>query len=149
MDSSLENVPSTSQSTPKDDTQMSEDAGLNLSIEKSSNITFCEAPEKKGMEDIRHQGQELVENINRSRNADQTFMDDYQEKFVEKVTEMCQRMKGHMYMVYEQNSDEMQVRLQELSKVLENCSRLQNELLEASQALARLREDLTTSHKSE
>lgn len=38
-----------------------------------------------GMEDIRHQGQELVENINRSRNADQTFMDDYQEKFVEKV----------------------------------------------------------------
>lgn len=29
--------------------------------------------------------------------------------FLWQVTEMCQRMKGHMYMVYEQNSDEMQV----------------------------------------
>jgi len=65
------------------------------------------------------------------------------------VTEMCQQMKEHMYTVYEENSGEMQVKLQELSEVLESCSKLNQELLEASQALARLREGLDNSQKSE
>lgn len=54
-----------------------------------------------------------------------------------------------MYTVYEENSDEMQVKLQELSKVLESCSKLNRELLEAAQALAFLREGLAMSQRSE
>lgn len=47
-----------------------------------------------------------------------------------------------MYTVYEDNSDEMQTKLQELSKVLDNCTRLHQELLEATQALSGLRASL-------
>jgi len=51
-------------------------------------------------------------------------------------------MKEHMYAVYEVNSHDMEVKLQELSVVLESCSKLHEELQEASQALASLRKGL-------
>lgn len=54
-------------------------------------------------------------------------------------------MKEHMYTVYEKNSNEMQVKLQELTEVLESCTKLNSELLEASQALRGLREGLAIS----
>ncbi|XP_078805589.1 synaptonemal complex central element protein 2 isoform X3 [Oryzias latipes] len=102
-----------------------------------------------GIEDISRRAQETVEDINHSRTNDQKVMDDFQEKLAEKVTETCRQMKEHMYTVYEENSDEMQVKLQELSKVLESCSKLNRELLEAAQALAFLREGLAMSQRSE
>lgn len=58
-------------------------------------------------------------------------------------------MKEHMYTVYEDNGNEMQVKLQELSEVLESCTKLNNELLEANQALASLRDGLAISQTSE
>lgn len=51
-------------------------------------------------------------------------------------------MKEHMYTVYEKNSSDMQAKLQELSGVLESCSKLNEELQGASQALASLRKGL-------
>lgn len=48
-------------------------------------------------------------------------------------------MKEGMYTVYEDNSNEMHVKLKELSKVLESCTRLHQELMEATQALSGLR----------
>lgn len=58
-------------------------------------------------------------------------------------------MKEHMYTVYEENSNEMQVKLQELSEVLESCTKLNKELMEANRALAGLREGLAISQTSE
>uniref|UniRef100_A0A665W3S3 Synaptonemal complex central element protein 2 n=1 Tax=Echeneis naucrates TaxID=173247 RepID=A0A665W3S3_ECHNA len=86
--------------------------------------------------------QELVEKINCSRTSDQKVMDSFQEKLSEKVSETCQQMKELMYAVYDENSNEMQMKLQELTEVLESCTKLNNELLEASRALASLRESL-------
>ncbi|XP_037327545.1 synaptonemal complex central element protein 2 [Pungitius pungitius] len=99
--------------------------------------------------DISRRVQELVEKINDSRNTDQKVLDSFQEKLVEKVTETCQQMKEHMYTIYEENSNEMQVKLQELSEVLESCIKLNSELVEASQALASLRGALAISQASE
>uniref|UniRef100_A0A3P8TNW2 Synaptonemal complex central element protein 2 n=1 Tax=Amphiprion percula TaxID=161767 RepID=A0A3P8TNW2_AMPPE len=99
------------------------------------------------IEDISRRAQEMVEKINHSRTSDQKVMDSFEEKLLDKVREMCQQMKGHMYTVYEENSDEMQVKLQELSEVLESCTKLNSELLEATRALTHLREGLAISQK--
>lgn len=56
------------------------------------------------------------------------------------VTDLCMQMKEHMYRVCEENSDKMQVNLQELQEVLESCNKFSHELLEANSALACLRE---------
>lgn len=58
---------------------------------------------------------------------------------------MCQQMKDNMYTVYEGNSNEMQLKLQELTEVLESCNKLTKELMEASQALASLKTGLANS----
>lgn len=62
--------------------------------------------------------------------------------FIPQVSEVCQQMKENMYTVYERNSNEMQVKLQELTEVLESCTQLSKELMEATQALTGLREGL-------
>ncbi|XP_041838383.1 synaptonemal complex central element protein 2 [Melanotaenia boesemani] len=151
MDFIFDDIPCSSQSTPQkhhEQSQMSEDTDSDRSRDKSSNVSITEIQEQHrsvSIDDISRRAQEMVEKINHSRTSDQKVMDSFQEKLVEKVEAMCQHMKEHMFTVYEKNSDEMQVKLQELSEVLESCSKLNCELLEANQALAHLREGLDIS----
>uniref|UniRef100_A0AAX7TCL3 Synaptonemal complex central element protein 2 n=1 Tax=Astatotilapia calliptera TaxID=8154 RepID=A0AAX7TCL3_ASTCA len=91
-------------------------------------------------DDISRKAQELVEKINQSRISNQKMIDSFQETLVEKVTDLCMQMKEHMYRVFEENSDRMQVNLQELQEVLDSCTKFSHELLEANRALACLRE---------
>lgn len=64
------------------------------------------------------------------------------------VTEIFQQMKEQMYTVYEKNSAEMQLMLQELAEVLDSCTKLNDELVEAGQALESLREGLGITQSS-
>uniref|UniRef100_A0A3Q1JAI7 Uncharacterized protein n=1 Tax=Anabas testudineus TaxID=64144 RepID=A0A3Q1JAI7_ANATE len=115
--------------------------------EKSSSGSMTELQEQHSSIDvISKRAQELVEKINNSRASNQKVMDSFQENLLAKVTETCLLMKEHMYTVYEDNGNEMQVKLQELSEVLESCTKLNNELLEANRALASLREGLAVTH---
>lgn len=68
---------------------------------------------------------------------------------IPKVTETCQKMKEHMYTIYDETSKEMEVMLQELCEVLESCTKLNSELEEASQALESLRGALAITQASE
>ncbi|KAM4750209.1 synaptonemal complex central element protein 2 [Anableps anableps] len=155
MDFFFDDLPSTSLSTPKKghgDSLMLEDTDCDLSRNKSSSVSMTEIQEQHSnsyIDDISKKAQEMVEKINHERTRDQEMMDSFQKKLTEKVTEMCQLMKEHMYTIYERNSNEIQVKLQELSEVLENCSKLNHELLEASQALACLRDGLDINQRSE
>ncbi|TDH16468.1 hypothetical protein EPR50_G00019730 [Perca flavescens] len=155
MDFFFDDLPSTSQSTPKsghEDSQLTEDMDPDSSRGKSSNTSMTETQGQhtcSNIDDISRRVQELVEKINDNRTSDQKVMDSFQEKLVQKVTEMCRQMKEHMYTVYEENSNEMQVKLQVLSEVLESCTKLNSELIEANQALASLRGGLAISQTSE
>ncbi|KAI4833134.1 hypothetical protein KUCAC02_016050 [Chaenocephalus aceratus] len=125
MDFYFDDLPSTSQSTPKsgqEDSQMTEDTDNESPRGKSSSLS---------MTDIQEQNTSS------------------KDKLVAKVTEMCQQMKEHLFTVYEENSNEMQLKLLELSEVLESCTKLNSELLEASHALAGLRGALAISKTSE
>ncbi|XP_065808487.1 synaptonemal complex central element protein 2 [Labrus bergylta] len=144
----------TSESSPRDDHEdphMIEDS-CDLQREKSSIVGITEIQEQNTssrIDDISRRVQELVQKVNDSRTSDQKVMDSFKEKLVEKLTEMFQQMKEHMYTVYEENSNVMQVKLQELSEVLESCTKLKKELIEASQGLASLREGLAISQTPE
>uniref|UniRef100_A0A8P4G000 Synaptonemal complex central element protein 2 n=1 Tax=Dicentrarchus labrax TaxID=13489 RepID=A0A8P4G000_DICLA len=146
MDFFFEDLPSTSQSTPK---SRHEESQMTFKVKATSTYMYDNIYCSSRIDDISRRVQDLVEKINDSRTSDQTVMDSFQEKLMEKVTEMCQQMKEHMYTVYEENSNEMQVKLQELSEVLESCTKLNTELMEATNALAGLREGLAISKMSE
>ncbi|XP_073327004.1 synaptonemal complex central element protein 2 [Pagrus major] len=152
MDFSLDELPSSSHSTPKsrhEDSEMPEDHDSSRGMSSSLSITDIQENICSSIDDIRGRVQDLVEEINDSRTSDQKVMDSFEEKLMKKVPEMCQQMKEHMYTVYEENSNKMEVKLQELFEVLERCTKLNTELMEATQALAGLREDLDISQTSE
>ncbi|XP_026159377.1 synaptonemal complex central element protein 2 isoform X1 [Mastacembelus armatus] len=128
-----------------EDSHTTEDTDSDLLRGKSISVKLTETEEQhtsSNIDGISRRAQELVEKINSSRASNQKVMDSFQEKLVAKVTEICMQMKEHMYTVYEENSNEMQVKLQELSEVLESCIMLNNELQDANEALASLREGL-------
>ncbi|XP_049428323.1 synaptonemal complex central element protein 2 isoform X2 [Epinephelus fuscoguttatus] len=131
-------------STSLKDSQMTEDLNHSPSRGKSSSNSMTDTGEQHT-----RSAQELVIKINDSRTSDQKVFNSFQEKLLKKVTEMCQQMQEHMYNVYEENSNVMQVYLQELSDVLERCSQLNSELFNASQALESLRGGLAMNHASE
>ncbi|KAM8879167.1 synaptonemal complex central element protein 2 isoform 1-T5 [Spinachia spinachia] len=146
-------LPSSSQSTSNiqhEDPNMPEDPkSWSGKFPLMSTTEGQEQHTSSSIADISRRVQELVEKINDSRTTDQKVLDSFQEKLVEKVTETCQQMKEHMYTIYEENSNEMQVKLQELSEVLESCTKLNSELVEASQALESLRGAMAVSQASE
>ncbi|KAG7485249.1 hypothetical protein JOB18_006152 [Solea senegalensis] len=156
MDSFLESTfRLNSHSTPQsrhEDSQMTQEEDPDISLRKPSNVSMNEFQEpnvSSSIDSITGRMQELVENINNSRTSDQKVMDSFHGKLVEKVTEVSQQMKEHMYTVYEENSHEMQVKLQELSEVLESCTMLHKELQEATHALSSLREGLAINETPE
>ncbi|KAJ0033333.1 hypothetical protein NQD34_000440, partial [Periophthalmus magnuspinnatus] len=95
--------------------------------------------ENNSVEKIRNKVEELVERINTSRASDKE-MDSYQKKLSDKLSEMCQQLKDHLYSVYEDNSRKIEGKLTELSEILNNCQRLNQDLQEATQALSHLRD---------
>ncbi|XP_031720296.1 synaptonemal complex central element protein 2 [Anarrhichthys ocellatus] len=103
-----------------------------------SRMSFA-PPHNAPIDDISRRLHELVESINDRRTTDQKVLEGYQKKLVEKVTEMCQQMQEHLYTIYEENSKEINVKLQEVTRVLGNCTKLNSELVEARQALTSLR----------
>ncbi|KAM6941407.1 synaptonemal complex central element protein 2 [Lycodopsis pacificus] len=116
---------------------MTEDA--DSSRGKSSNKSMPESQEyTSSIDDISRRLQELVESINDKRATDQEVLGSFQNKLVDKVTEMCQQMNVHLYTVYEEKSDELNVKLQEVIQVLGNCTKLNAELVEAREALTSL-----------
>ncbi|XP_029015089.1 synaptonemal complex central element protein 2 [Betta splendens] len=140
-----------SHSIAHEDLQMTEDTDDDLLRGASSSGSMAELQGQcsryritcsSKIEVISRTVQELVQQINSSRASNEKVMDDFQEKLVAKVTEKCQLLKERMYMVYENNSNEMEVKMQELYEVLERCTKINNELLEANRALASLREGL-------
>uniref|UniRef100_A0A8C5G0D6 Synaptonemal complex central element protein 2 n=1 Tax=Gouania willdenowi TaxID=441366 RepID=A0A8C5G0D6_GOUWI len=98
---------------------------------------------------ISSRAQDLVEKINDRRAKDLTELESFQEQLVDKVNEMCRQMKENMYAAYEHNSDEMQVKLQELSEVLERCTKCNSDLTEARRSLSCLNEGLAIAQSSE
>ncbi|XP_051941050.1 synaptonemal complex central element protein 2 isoform X1 [Hippocampus zosterae] len=126
-----------------EDPGMVEDPQACLSRDDTDETSSCSP------NDISRRVQELVEKIHDRRTSDQKEIESFQQSLVEKVTEVCQQMKQDLYTVYEENSSDMHVKLMELTNVLEMCTKLHRELLEASQVLASLQDGLAVSGTAE
>ncbi|XP_076001806.1 synaptonemal complex central element protein 2 [Genypterus blacodes] len=155
MDSFL---PSSSQSTPQPEHDEESDMFSSLAEEsetthqhapgeKSSNMNMAEGLVQQtspSVDNMSRRVQELLDKIHDRRNHDQKVLDSFQEKLVKKVTDVCQQMKEPLYTAYEVNSKVIEAKLQELTEVLDSCSKLSNELQEANGALEALRVNLAT-----
>ncbi|XP_060757550.1 synaptonemal complex central element protein 2 isoform X2 [Neoarius graeffei] len=126
--------------------QQSEDSGINIS-HRSSPINEVDegvvsTPNPTRIDEIGKKAQDLIERINQSRAMDQKLMNSFEEKLMKKVSEICQQLKEQMFEYYERNSRGMEMKLTELTEVLEHSSQLSMELQGASQTLAAINKGL-------
>ncbi|XP_023692017.2 synaptonemal complex central element protein 2 isoform X3 [Paramormyrops kingsleyae] len=139
---------SNSQSTPKptDHSAIPEsEEQLEPDLGRSSFLSLDESHDQKTSSRIDEMGkktQDLIEKINESRAVDQEIMNSFQEKLMDKVSEVCQQVQGQMFSTYEENSRLMEDRLRELSEVLDQSSRLSAELQSASLTLVAISKGL-------
>ncbi|TSK87518.1 Synaptonemal complex central element protein 2 [Bagarius yarrelli] len=116
-----------------------EDSGINVSYRSSPVNEVEEAAASGGnarIDEIGKKTQDLIERINQSRTMDQNLLNSFEEKLMNKVSEMCQLVREQMFEYYEKHSRGMETKLTELTEVLERSNRLSMELQEASQTLA-------------
>ncbi|XP_076844806.1 synaptonemal complex central element protein 2 isoform X2 [Brachyhypopomus gauderio] len=126
--------------------QQSEDSGINVSSCSPKTLpggdSIVHSPINTRIDDIGKKAQDLIERINQSRAMDQKVMNSFEEKLMQKVSEMCQQVKEQMFEYYDEHSRGMEPKLVELSEVLERCSQLSMELQDASQTLAAINKGL-------
>ncbi|KAL7850659.1 hypothetical protein SRHO_G00200080 [Serrasalmus rhombeus] len=126
--------------------QQSEDSGINVSS-RSSPVSLAvddvvPKPVNSKIDEIGRKAQDLIERINQSRAMDQKVLSSFEEKLMQKVSEMCQQVKEQMFEYYEEHSRGMETKFTELSEVLERSSQLSMELQGASQTLAAINKGL-------
>ncbi|XP_019906447.1 synaptonemal complex central element protein 2 [Esox lucius] len=129
--------------------QQSEDSGINISNSLDGGDLRCMSSEEttslalsSSIEEIGKKAQDLIERINQSRAMDQEIMTSFDNKLINKVSEVCQQIKEQMFRSYDEHSCGMEANLLELSEVLERSSRLSMELQEASQTLSAINNSL-------
>uniref|UniRef100_A0A8C7FQ28 Synaptonemal complex central element protein 2 n=1 Tax=Oncorhynchus kisutch TaxID=8019 RepID=A0A8C7FQ28_ONCKI len=131
----------------------SEDSGIDISnISNRRNVHNSTSSELPGeetttvlsstIEEIGKKAQDLIERINQSRAMDQEIMTTFENKLMNKVSEVCQQVKEQMFSSYEEHGCGMEANLQELSEVLERSSQLSMELQGASQTLSAINNSL-------
>ncbi|XP_026862332.2 synaptonemal complex central element protein 2 [Electrophorus electricus] len=125
--------------------QQSEDSGINLSSSSQKHLPGGDNIVNTQIDDIGKKAQDLIERINQSRAMDQKIMNSFEEKLMQKVSEMCQQVKEQMFEYYEEHSQGMQAKLIELTGVLERSNQLSLELQDASQTLAAINKGLQQS----
>ncbi|XP_029492664.2 synaptonemal complex central element protein 2-like [Oncorhynchus nerka] len=139
--------------------QQSEDSGIDISnISNRRDVHNSISSERPGegattvlsstIEEIGKKAQDLIERINQSRAMDQEIMTTFENKLMNKVSEVCQQVKEQMFSSYEEHGRGMEANLQELSEVLERCSQLSMELQGASQTLSAINNSLQQTAKN-
>ncbi|KAF7698146.1 synaptonemal complex central element protein 2 [Silurus meridionalis] len=126
--------------------QQSEDSGFSVS-QRSSPIHevdegVASTPTNTRIDAIGKKAQDLIERINQSRAMDQKLMNNFEEKLMKQVSEMCQQVKEQMFEYYDKHSRGMETKLTELTEVLERSNQLSIELQRASQTLAAINKGL-------
>uniref|UniRef100_A0A8C7VQS7 Synaptonemal complex central element protein 2 n=1 Tax=Oncorhynchus mykiss TaxID=8022 RepID=A0A8C7VQS7_ONCMY len=126
------------------------DSGIDISnISNRRNVHNSTSSELPGEETttvlsstIGKKAQDLIERINQSRAMDQEIMTTFENKLMNKVSEVCQQVKEQMFSSYEEHGCGMEANLKELSEVLERSSQLSMELQGASQTLSAINNSL-------
>ncbi|KPP70417.1 hypothetical protein Z043_110758 [Scleropages formosus] len=115
------------------------DSDLHSTGEISSFLNLSESLQHQTsskIDEIGKKAQDLIEKINENRAVDQEILNNFQEKLMKKVSEVCQNVREQMFSRYEENSRVMEMSLMELSEVLDRSTQLNTELQNASLTLA-------------
>uniref|UniRef100_A0ABK0L757 Phenylalanine--tRNA ligase alpha subunit n=1 Tax=Rattus norvegicus TaxID=10116 RepID=A0ABK0L757_RAT len=114
-----------------------------LSLERAS----CQLPGPfssldSSIETLKKKAQELIENINESRQKDHALMTNFRDSLKMKVSDLTEKLEERMYQVYSHHSKIIQERLQEFTQKMAKISHLEMELKQVCQTVETMYKDL-------
>ncbi|XP_072000738.1 synaptonemal complex central element protein 2 [Engystomops pustulosus] len=135
---------STSKAGPSTPSPGCEAAGTSGTSEGKTTNYF--AALDSSVEVLQSRAQTLIDKINEGRTKDQTMMKNFNTNLNIKVADVSRRLETRMYTMYEQNNAQLEVRLQELTEVIERIRQLQDELKQVCDTVVTVYEDLGLQH---
>ncbi|XP_063787338.1 synaptonemal complex central element protein 2 [Pseudophryne corroboree] len=127
-------------SSPSLSISASEAAATNSIPDGKSSNYF--AALEASVEGLQSHAQSLIDKINERRSKDQAIMKSFNTNLTTKVAEVTQCLEDRMYQLYEQNNTLLQVRLQELTGLIDRIGQLQAELKKVCQTVVTIYKDM-------
>ncbi|KAL6091344.1 hypothetical protein STEG23_030265, partial [Scotinomys teguina] len=94
------------------------------------------------IETLKKKAQELIENINESRQKDHALMTNFRDSLKMKVSDLTEKLEERMYQVYSHHSKIIQERLQEFTQKMAKISLLEMELKQVCHTVETVYKDL-------
>ncbi|XP_019601783.1 synaptonemal complex central element protein 2 [Rhinolophus sinicus] len=94
------------------------------------------------IEILKKRAQELIENINESRQKDHALMTNFRDSLKTKVSDLTEKLEERMYQLYNHHNKIIQDKLQEFSQKMANISHLETELKQVCHTVETVYKDL-------
>uniref|UniRef100_A0A671G887 Synaptonemal complex central element protein 2 n=1 Tax=Rhinolophus ferrumequinum TaxID=59479 RepID=A0A671G887_RHIFE len=94
------------------------------------------------IEILKKRAQELIENINESRQKDHALMTNFRDSLKTKVSDLTEKLEEKMYQLYNHHNKIIQDKLQEFSQKMAKISHLETELKQVCHSVETVYKDL-------
>ncbi|XP_007952623.1 synaptonemal complex central element protein 2 [Orycteropus afer afer] len=94
------------------------------------------------IEILKKRAQELIQNINESRQKDQAFMANFKDSLKVKVSDLTEKLEDRMYQIYSHHSKIIQEKVQEFTEKMAKISSLETELKQVCHTMETMYKDL-------
>ncbi|XP_059949994.1 synaptonemal complex central element protein 2 isoform X4 [Mesoplodon densirostris] len=91
---------------------------------------------------LKKRAQELIENINESRQKDHALMTNFRDSLRIKVSDLTEKLEERMYQIYNHHNKIIQEKLQEFTQKMAKISHLETELKEVCHTVETMYKDL-------
>ncbi|XP_058146506.1 synaptonemal complex central element protein 2 isoform X2 [Dasypus novemcinctus] len=91
---------------------------------------------------LKKRAQELIENINESRQKDHALMTNFRDSLKNKVSDLTEKLEERMYQLYNHHNQIIQEKLQEFNQKMAKISHLETELKQVCHSVESVYKDL-------
>ncbi|XP_076977792.1 synaptonemal complex central element protein 2 isoform X2 [Tamandua tetradactyla] len=97
---------------------------------------------------LKKRAQELIENINESRQKDHALMTNFRDSLKVKVSDLAEKLEERMYQLYNYHNKIIQEKLQEFTQKMAKISHLETELKQVCHSVETVYKDLCVQHEA-
>ncbi|XP_037674003.1 synaptonemal complex central element protein 2 isoform X3 [Choloepus didactylus] len=96
---------------------------------------------------LKKRAQELIENINESRQKDHALMTNFRDSLKIKVSDLAEKLEERMYQLYNHHNQIIQEKLQEFTQKMGKITHLETELKQVCHSVETVYKDLCVQHE--
>ncbi|XP_027441741.1 synaptonemal complex central element protein 2 isoform X3 [Zalophus californianus] len=97
---------------------------------------------ESSIDNLKKRAQELIENINESRQKDHALMTNFRDSLKIKVSDLTEKLEERMYQIYNHHNKIIQDKLQEFTQKMTKISNLETELKQVCHTVETVYKDL-------